>query len=156
MAIPVALYFPLDPLPCLLFLQVATFSMLPLLRQDHLVLPAAVLSMIYLIAIRILAQCRQPSQRTKSPANNWDFLYLGKLQNQSSSILPILFYATLVLQCVLGALLIFAQPPLRLPHLFPLLIAASSAGYFGVFFLYWNWRQWFGESTKRSASKKRL
>lgn len=126
MAIPVALYFPLDPLPSLVFLQTATFSMMPLLRQDQLLLPSIVLSLIYLLSLRIV--------------NHYRFLPIA------STMWHILFYATLVWQFALTGLLAFVQPPVNLPHLFPLLIAASSAGYFGAFFLYWNWQQCFGEN----------
>lgn len=53
-AIPVVMYFHRDPLPCFWFLMISTFSMLPLLIKDKLVLAYFSLSFFYAVAVCIM------------------------------------------------------------------------------------------------------
>lgn len=156
-ALPVGMYLTHDPLPCLIFLQTATFSMLPLLRQDGLLYATAYISLLYMVALRTVVDCQlRKSDRTCW----WDILLLGRLVglvDEDASDLPCrrirfpgrdtilmgLYYATFVLHAVMFYLLAFVQPPEGLPHLYQLLIAAVSATYFGSFFLYFSFEIWF-------------
>lgn len=147
-AVPVAIYLPLDPVPCLIFLQTATFSMLPLLLQDRLLGAYVYIGLLYLCAVRIVSHCQL--RDGAPPSCWWDLLLLGRLVDsrrpwRRSWMAG--FYATVILQAVMFGVLAYAQPPVRLPHLFQLLIAAVSAGYFGVFFVYFTVQQWLLQET---------
>lgn len=169
-ALPVAAYLPLDPLPCLLFLQTATFSLLPLLRQDGLLEAYAYIGALYLCALRIIIDCQLPVRQTAdSHAVHrwWDALLLGRLftptgdrsltavvcgrlglASHSDKTAPwrltqmAVFYASVLLQATAFGVLAYVEPPPQLPHLFPLLIAAISAAYFCGFFVYWTAKLW--------------
>lgn len=78
MTLPVLLYFPLDPVPCLLFLQTATFSMLPLLKQDGLLIAYAGVGLLYIMMIKVMVE----ALLSPCPGNqsySWDVLQLTRL-----------------------------------------------------------------------------
>lgn len=80
-ALPVALYLPLDPLPCLICLQTATFSMLPLLRQDDLLDAYAIVSLLFAVALAIVAETQlQPVEEESAGWRScWDVLRLRRV-----------------------------------------------------------------------------
>lgn len=170
-------------MPCLIFLQTATFSLLPLLRQDDLLDAYVYISLLYLVALRIVAetQLRAGESSVMTWLWCWDVLQLRRLcfsyerpedENDSSSNTPLAemmlrwrwlrgkitdkdplrfwcgtimvagFYATFCLQATMVYLLAYVNPPAQLPHLWPLLISAVSAGYFCVFFVYFTAKLW--------------
>lgn len=181
-ALPVAIYMPLDPLPCLLFLQTATFSMLPLLRQDGLLEAYAYIGGLYLITLRIINDCQMPLPGATANPHAvhcwWDVLLLGRLfgRQRGDSLTEALgrrlgmttgrpgetapwrrsqmaaFYATVLLQAAGFGVLIGVEPPPNLPHLFPLLIAAISAAYFCGFFVYWTAKLWLCDAVDVSSA----
>lgn len=76
--LPVLLYFPLDPVPCLLFLQTATFSMLPLIKQDGLLLAYTGVGLLYIMTIKVMVE----ALLSPCPGNqsySWDVLQLTRL-----------------------------------------------------------------------------
>lgn len=147
------LYFPTDPLFVLWFLQMATFSMMPLLALDQLVFPTVILTFIYLMSIRIAILWIADN---KNPSPQWDILSLGSISD--SKLLIGLFYLSGLFGCMS---LLFAQmfirPPVTLPFLFPLLNSAYSCVHFVMFFIYFNYRQIFSgtfvETTQRVNRK---
>lgn len=76
--LPVVLYFPLDPVPCFIFLQTATFSMLPLLKQDGLLLAYAGVGLLYVMTIKVMAELLL-SPCPGNPSYSWDVLQLTRL-----------------------------------------------------------------------------
>lgn len=162
--LPVMLYFGTEPLISLWFLQIASFSMLPLLVLDQLVWSFVSLTVIYLALIRLVSM---HSKQILSP--KWDVLSL-KLISESSELVVCLFYLSTFVGC--GLLLLgqqFIKPPDKLPFLFPLLISAYSCVHFVAFFIYFNYRQLVGavieldptnkqrlKITKTSSNKKKV
>lgn len=138
----------MDPLLCLWFLQVATFSMLPLLVRDNLLLAFIGLNAFYLLLIKSLTET--PTQRKeKIEEYKVDILKLSRIQpiHAKSSFFDKsklwMFYLSLCGQVVLLILLIFVPPPVQLPHIFPLLISAFCCVHFTFFFLCFNYKQLF-------------
>lgn len=138
----------MDPLLCLWFLQVATFSMLPLLLRDNLLLAFIALNVFYLLLIKLLTEV--PSQRKEKVEEfKLDIFKLSRIQpihSKSSYFDKLklwLFYLSLIGQIVLLILLVFVPPPLQLPHIFPLLISAFSCVHFTFFFLCFSYKQLF-------------
>lgn len=160
-AIPIILHFPHEPLMCLWFLQIATFSMLPLLVVDKLVLAYVCTNLIYLLMIKLVLTTETPA---KNLANAyWDILRLNRLS--ASELLHVSFYASSLIGCsALTICHLFVTPPNRFPHLFPLLISVYCCGHFLLFLCYFNYKQWTtrtdNEDDKKysvkSISKKRV
>lgn len=146
------LYFNSEPLICLWFLQIASFSMLPLLVLDQLVWTYVSLQVIYLALIRlVLAFETMHSKHALSP--KWDLLSLKHLTD--SELIICFYYLSTLAGCTL--LLLgqqFIKPPQKLPFLFPLLISAYSCIHFVAFFIYFNYRQLAG-ATVESTNKQR-
>lgn len=146
--LPITLFFPLDPLLCLWFLQVATFSMLPLLVRDGLLLAFIALNAFYLLLIKLLTEV--PTHRKeKIVESKIDVLKLARIQpiHSNSSFFDNLklwlFYLSLCGQIVLSICLIWVAPPAQLPHIFPLLISAFCCVHFTFFFLCFSYKQLF-------------
>lgn len=138
----------MDPLLCLWFLQVATFSMLPLLVRDGLLLAFIALNVLYLLVIKLLTEL--PSQKKeKIEEFKMDLFKLSRIQpiHSKSSFFDKsklwLFYLSLCGQTILLILLIFVPPPMQLPHIFPLLISAFCCVHFSFFFLCFSYKQLF-------------
>lgn len=140
-AIPVILHFPHEPLMCLWFLQIATFSMLPLLVVDRLVLAYVCTNLIYLLLIRLVLEA-ETSEKDRINAK-WDCLLLHRIN--ANRFLHILFYASSVVGCAALAIChLFVAAPKRFPHLFPLLISVYCCCHFMLFLCYFNYKQWTG------------
>lgn len=136
-AIPIILYFPRDPLICLWFLQISTFSMIPLLVVDQLILAFAITNILYLLLIRLTVSLT--SERSGRNAK-WDVLSLSRISE--NRLLIILFYTSTIFGCAsLLASLLFVSPPNNLPFLFPLLISVYSCIHFLIIFLYFDFKQ---------------
>lgn len=138
----------MDPLLCLWSLQVATFSMLPLLVRDNLLLAFIGLNAFYLLLIKSLTET--PTQlKEKIEEFKVDILKLSRIQpiHAKSSFFDKsklwMFYLSLCGQVVLLILLIFVPPPVQLPHIFPLLISAFCCVHFTFFFLCFSYKQLF-------------
>lgn len=151
--LPVMLYFNSEPLICLWFLQIASFSMLPLLVLDQLVLAYVSLTIIYLVLIRIILALSMHSKKILSP--KWDVLSLKHIFD--SELIISFYYLSTFVGCtllLLGHQII--EPPQKLPFLFSLLISAYSCFHFVAFFIYFNYRQLAGaivESTHKQRAK---
>lgn len=139
----------MDPLLCLWSLQVATFSMLPLLVRDNLLLAFIASNMFYLLLIKLLTEIPSNQRKEKIEEFKVDVLKLSRIQpihSKSSYFDKLklwLFYLSLCGQIVLLILLIFVPPPLQLPHIFPLLISAFCCIHFTFFLLCFNYKQLF-------------
>lgn len=149
-SIPIILHFPHEPLMCLWFLQLATFSMLPLLVVDKLVMAYVCTNLIYLLMIKLVLTAGAP---TKNQANaKWDILLLSRLS--SSQLLHVSFYASSLIGCsALTICHLFVTAPSRFPHLFPLLISVYCCSHFLLFLCYFNYKQWTTRTDKEDEKK---
>uniref|UniRef100_A0AAG5DLR2 Alpha-1,3-glucosyltransferase n=1 Tax=Anopheles atroparvus TaxID=41427 RepID=A0AAG5DLR2_ANOAO len=157
-ALPAVLLLPLEPLASYWFLQMSTFSMLPLLHKDGLTGAYLALTLVTLTLPRVAAAF-EPSNRS-SACPRYDTLHVGQLLRGSvdrtrAIVFTTLFYISLVGQGALLLAFLYLPPPSRLPFLYPLAISAYSCGHFVLFFLYFNYRQMFsGEATVTSQPAK--
>lgn len=156
--LPVLLYFPMDPLACLWFLQVATFSMAPLLQRDGLLFAAIVLCTFYLLLQRVLTEMFI-DRRIENYERTVDIFKVIRLfafqrgrkdQNHNEGmpfrdLFVLIFYFSLLVQCVLVAFLEFYVPPSDLPDIIPVLISSISCCHFLAFLAYFNFKQLFGD-----------
>ncbi|XP_053677462.1 probable dolichyl pyrophosphate Man9GlcNAc2 alpha-1,3-glucosyltransferase [Anopheles nili] len=147
-ALPVTLLLPLEPLAAWWFLQLATFSMLPLLHKDGLTLGYIGSTLIILTLPRI-ARAFAPSRKLK-PSSFYDVLDLrafvppGVSGHWMGAALVGLFYLSLLGQVVLMGAFLYLPSPVHLPFLYPLAISAYSCGHFVLFYVYFNYRQFCG------------
>uniref|UniRef100_A0A182S7W0 Alpha-1,3-glucosyltransferase n=1 Tax=Anopheles maculatus TaxID=74869 RepID=A0A182S7W0_9DIPT len=144
-ALPATLLLPLEPLVSCWFLQLATFSMLPLLHKDGL---SGAFVGLSLISLTLLRTARETKSSNKNHNPSYDVLHLRGLlpdgfANQSTfgSVVVTLFYLSLLGQVLLLVAFLCLAPPAHLPFLYPLLISAYSCGHFVLFYLYFNYRQ---------------
>lgn len=150
--LPISLYFSTEPLCCLWFLQIATFSMLPLIVLDQLVYPLIVLVVAYLLIIRLVIRLTANKLQC-ALSSKWDVLSLKSICDNYKAIN--LFYISTIFGCIpllFGQL--FVSPPESLPHLFPLLISCYSCVHFSLFFVYFNYRQLFSVANAKSDTLK--
>lgn len=148
-ALPVALIFPLEPFMAVWFLQISTFSMLPLLVKDGLTSAFIGLSGAFFLLIK-LAVDNLKSEKHQSMnfvSILWN-LNKSKKRNDGKWMenFMIFCYAVSTLgQVLLIAAYFFVEPPTKLPFLHPLLVSAYSCCHFVFFFLYFNVKQVFYE-----------
>lgn len=131
-AIPVALSLPSDPFISMWFTAISTFSMLPLLLKDGLVLPTLALSVFHVVATTLMVDVLPISniKLTKNDghrsSNNWWWAV----------------FFTSIFGCIFLTLLnVFVKPPNHLPDLFSLLVSVYSCIHFCIFLLYFNYKQ---------------
>ncbi|KAL3868143.1 hypothetical protein ACJMK2_040979 [Sinanodonta woodiana] len=135
-ALAVCLFIPERPMSSLWFLVISTFSMLPLLIKDGLLIAFVALMLIYVI----LYMSEFPMSATSS--ESW-CLKLCRL----------VFYLSLTGALALTIAMVAVEPPPHLPDLFPVLISAFSCGHFVLFFLYYNYLQLSIGSIKPSVKE---
>lgn len=162
-AIPVALYLPVEPLPCFYFLIVSTFSMLPLLLKDGLLIPYIALTVFYSISVLLTVNfglrdlvnypiaftppgAKTNQQKSKKPVRIYAEIQPFLLRKH----FLLIFFVSLAACSVLTVCSVAVSPPSQYPDLFPLLISFYSCAHFIVFFAYFNYRQifFFSHSSK--------
>lgn len=120
-AIPVLMYSPQNIFICTWFVSLATFSMLPLLMKDNLLIPFISLSLIYYIVCNNIEKCIT-KQRNLSK-----LCFLRKIS---------LFGCVLLNLCF-----VVLKPPPKYPYLWPLIISVYSCIHFIAFLIYFNLNQ---------------
>ncbi|XP_058452806.1 probable dolichyl pyrophosphate Man9GlcNAc2 alpha-1,3-glucosyltransferase [Malaya genurostris] len=145
--LPIMLIFQLYPIPCFWFLQIATFSMIPLLHKDGLLVAYVALTAFTLILLKTVLFVKN---NFKSP-KNVIFLDMFNVQslskNNKGKTEPVNvawvygFYCSLAGQVILLLGYLCLKAPTHLPFLWPLLISAYSCGHFVLFFIYFNYLQ---------------
>ncbi|XP_062412799.1 dolichyl pyrophosphate Man9GlcNAc2 alpha-1,3-glucosyltransferase [Sardina pilchardus] len=155
-ALPVCLLLSDVPLVAIYFLQVSTFSMLPLLLKDGLLLPYAVTSLAFLYFSVTLLSALQRSTDEQ--------LRLQPYHTFLGSVLPCLprlnlgritkwkFVVSMVLMAGLSVGSVALEPPARFPDLFPVLVSFFSFLHFLGFLIYFNLLQ-LSETPARSGKK---
>ncbi|XP_050079088.1 probable dolichyl pyrophosphate Man9GlcNAc2 alpha-1,3-glucosyltransferase [Anopheles maculipalpis] len=157
-ALPATLLLPMEPLVSCWFLQLATFSMLPLLHKDGL---TGAFVGLTLISLTLLRTVRETKSSNKNQKPSYDVLHLrgllpeGFITNQSAgSVFVTLFYLSLLGQVLLLVAFLCLAPPAHLPFLYPLLISAYSCGHFVLFYLYFNYRQFCSDQAESDQPSK--
>jgi alpha-1,3-glucosyltransferase len=157
-AVPVALYLPLEPLPCFWFLLISTFSMLPLLIKDGLLISYIALTVFYSVSVLLTVNFgirnfsysiafTPPGMKTNQHTSKKSGRKVADMQpfvlwKHLFIILVVSLAGCLVLTICSIALI----PPSQYPDLFPLLISVYSCAHFIAFFAYFNYRQIFVSS----------
>jgi len=153
-AVPVALYFPVEPFACFWFLSISTFSMLPLLLKDGLLISYIALTVFYSVSVLLTVnldlgdlasnsiELTPPGIKTSQHKNK----KAGRKPSETQSfvlkkVLLVSFFVSLVGCLVLTICSVTVSPPSRYPDLFPLLISIYSCAHFVAFFAYFNYRQ---------------
>lgn len=143
--LPAALLFVETPLPVLWFTVTASFSLLPLLARDSLLLPLLALVGFYTVATSWMAGVLQPTAvyRTarrrslmtcaRASARSLDWHVVARLVAISASLCGYL---------VLTALSLCVSPPERYPDLWPVLFGVYSFLHFVGFFIYFHLLQY--------------
>ncbi|XP_046567419.1 dolichyl pyrophosphate Man9GlcNAc2 alpha-1,3-glucosyltransferase-like [Haliotis rubra] len=135
-AVPIAALAPSFPLPSVWFMVISTFSMLPLLVKDGLLLESVGLTVLYMIVMMYSQQAYTDKQA----------------EGAGKTLVKILF----TLSCLgAGALTVASQvvkAPVRLPDLFPVLISIYSCMHFILFLLYFTYYQLFQTGYKKYIS----
>lgn len=162
-SLPVMLLFPLDPIPCLWFLQISTFSMLPLFIKDNLLIGFLALSSFYILVVKLLSEVYFKNDKNQFGRYFDVFLLrnffsvrsatthkvkINKKNPEISLVDKSMLYGFYL--SFLGSIIIIlcsftVTPPKSLPHLFPLIISAYSCGHFLIFLIYFNVKQLFGQ-----------
>ncbi|XP_050668407.1 dolichyl pyrophosphate Man9GlcNAc2 alpha-1,3-glucosyltransferase [Leptidea sinapis] len=144
-AIPVVIHFPDDPFMCFWFLLVSTFSMLPLLLKDHLLIPYIATGLVYISAYSIVLNLAQPNSWFLSFLNANGVYSIVAPNNKHNSVwlklLTTCFFLSLQGMFWLHLGTIFVKPPDRYPDLFPVLISVFSCLHFILFFIYFLQKQ---------------
>lgn len=120
-SLPVLMYSPQNSFICTWFLSITTFSMLPLLIKDNLLIPFISLSIIYFIVYNNIE---------KLISKQKEALKLHLLRTVS------LFVCVILTLCA-----IFLKPPQKYPYLWPLIISTYSCLHFIGFLIYFNFSQ---------------
>jgi alpha-1,3-glucosyltransferase len=145
-AVPIALLFPFEAFISMWFLQVATFSMLPLLVKDGLTCAYIGTAGAFYLLIKIIIDASKDVKH-----KNLNFLQIlmnsnsKKKKNNYDAYIIKLYQLSLAVQILLILAFFFVEPPSSLPFLHSLLNSAYSCCHFVFFFLYLNVKQVFYE-----------
>ncbi|XP_075472047.1 dolichyl pyrophosphate Man9GlcNAc2 alpha-1,3-glucosyltransferase [Ascaphus truei] len=139
-SLPVCLVFTDVPLMSTWFLIVSTFSMLPLLLKDGLLMAYIVTTLAFLLmswtSMSIYEKTSEESLQLK-PFCVFIRRYLSWFR-LPENVIRISFLASLAVMTVLTFISVVLAPPTRLPDLFPVLISSVSCIHFLMFLLYFN------------------
>lgn len=162
-AIPVLLYLPQDPFACFWFLHISSFSMLPLLEKDGLLLAYISLNGIFITVAQVCYNnCFKNIKSdstiyayyrgvvsivtslgcTKKMYSDLINLTSKHLVRNTDVIKSLFLYLTLLNSLlgsfILGLLLVTQPAPARYPHLYPLLVSIYSCIHLVGFCIYFN------------------
>lgn len=152
-ALPACLLLNDLPLMVIWFLHASTFSMLPLLLKDGLLVPYIVTSLAFLFfsiyLLSALERCTEDELRVG--AYHKLLFFLPKLD--LACIIRWKFYISVAVMSALSFMSVAMSPPPHLPDLFPVLVSTVSFVHFLGTFLYFNIVQ-FSDPTSRKSQKK--
>ncbi len=147
--LPIALIFPLDSFMSIWCLQIATFSMLPLLAKDGLTSAFIGLSGAFFMLIKLSVDNMKSEkhQNMNFMSILWNLNKQGKRSEGklSENFIIFCYILSTLGQVLLTVAYFLVQPPAKLPFLHPLLVSAYSCCHFLFFFLYFNVKQVFFE-----------
>ncbi|XP_030062756.1 dolichyl pyrophosphate Man9GlcNAc2 alpha-1,3-glucosyltransferase isoform X1 [Microcaecilia unicolor] len=133
-SMPVCLIINEVPFVSTWFLLVSTFSMLPLLLKDGLLLPYIVTTLTFLlVSVTVLSV----HEKTSEEAVGLKKVRFPGLRVWSNTI-SYSFIVSVIMMAVLTFTSATLIPPVRFPDLFPVLISCVSCAHFMVFLIYFN------------------
>ncbi|XP_077869978.1 dolichyl pyrophosphate Man9GlcNAc2 alpha-1,3-glucosyltransferase-like [Saccoglossus kowalevskii] len=150
-ALSVCLLLPRKPFFCLWFLIMSTFSMLPLLIKDGLVLPYTVTMLLFLITT-----CYVMDTNTWKLAvfeNPPTEILKSVMTFSSAGFIQAWFYVCLIEIGILSWLSVFKAPPPKYPDLWPVIISVFCCLHFLAFLVYFHIEQFFGEHCETLKAK---
>ncbi|KAM4641437.1 dolichyl pyrophosphate Man9GlcNAc2 alpha-1,3-glucosyltransferase [Discoglossus pictus] len=139
-SLPICLIINDVPLISSWFLLISSFSMLPLLLKDGLLMPYIVTMLAFLlISAALFSIFEKPTEESLKlkPFCACIRRYLPWFRFPGS-LIRILFLASLVLMAALSFVSAILVPPRRFPDLFPVLVSSVSCVHFLIFLLYFN------------------
>ncbi|KAK7144787.1 hypothetical protein R3I94_011016 [Phoxinus phoxinus] len=149
-ALPVCLVINEIPLIAIWFLLTSTFSMLPLLVKDGLLLPYAVTSLAFLfLSLYLLSALERTTDEELRLGLYHKLTRLPKL----NLIIKWKFWFSLVAMAALSFTSVWLEPPAKLPDLFPVLVSVLSFLHFLGFIIYFNLVQLMEPPRKKSQKK---
>ncbi|KAF2978385.1 hypothetical protein EK904_005479 [Melospiza melodia maxima] len=139
-SVPVCLIINEIPFMATWFLLVSTFSLLPLLLKDELLLPYAVTTPAFLAVCLASFSILEKTSAEDLQLKAFSLSLKGYVSWVKSfpRIVRSLFLLSVALMGALSALSAAVPPPPRLPDLFPLAVAVVSCLHFLLFLLYFN------------------
>ncbi|XP_023944825.2 dolichyl pyrophosphate Man9GlcNAc2 alpha-1,3-glucosyltransferase [Bicyclus anynana] len=143
-AVPVTLYLPEDPFMSFWFLLVSTFSMLPLLLKDGLLVPFLCCSLIYVSFYSLALHLSERGTGVLSFLSAHTVYSVANIQKHNRVVLKLfstLFFFSLQGMFWLGLGSLLVAPPPQYPDLFPLLISVYSCLHFVWFLAYFTYSQ---------------
>ncbi|NXV20955.1 ALG6 glucosyltransferase, partial [Cepphus grylle] len=155
-SVPVCLIINEIPFMATWFLLVSTFSMLPLLLKDGLLLPYAVTMLAFLSVCAASFSIFEKTSAEDLQLKPFSLSLKGYVSWFKSfpKIVRSLFLLSVTLMGVLSLASAAVTPPQRLPDLFPLSVSVSSCLHFLLFLVYFNvvilW------DSKNSRSQKKI
>lgn len=144
-SLPVALALPSDPFISMWFTTISSFSMLPLLLKDGLLIPTVGLSVFHIVATTLMVNVMASTsfRPNKSDSQNVTNLWWWSV-----------FFLSMAGCVVLTLLNVAVKPPKHLPDLFPLLTSVYSCIHFIGFLMYFNYKQFSVGGIKEIDDKK--
>ncbi|XP_051929399.1 dolichyl pyrophosphate Man9GlcNAc2 alpha-1,3-glucosyltransferase [Hippocampus zosterae] len=152
-SLPVCLFLNDFPLVCVWFLQASTFSMLPLLLKDGLLVPYVVTSLGFLFFSTYLLSALKHGSEEELALGAYHKLLFFLPRMDLAWILRWKFYISLSAMACLSIASVALPPPPHLPDLFPVLVSTFSFVHFLGTFLYFNVVQ-FSPLPSRKGQKK--
>ncbi|NXW57000.1 ALG6 glucosyltransferase, partial [Eurystomus gularis] len=155
-SVPVCLIINEIPFMATWFLLVSTFSMLPLLLKDGLLLPYAATTLAFLSVCVASFAILEKTSAEDLQLKPFSLSMKGYVSCFKSfpKIVRSLFLLSVTLMGVLSLLSAAAQPPQRFPDLFPVAVSLISCLHFLLFLVYFNvvilW------DSKNSRSQKKM
>lgn len=143
-AIPVLIQFPEDPFMCFWFLLVSTFSMLPLLIKDGLIMPFVLTNIIYVTIYSASIKLMFPKSGYLKFFNASLIHSITEPKTANKILMNLLslnFFFSVCGMIMLTVASVLITPPLQYPDMYPLFVSVFSFIHFAFFFLYFNYRQ---------------
>ncbi|XP_060555818.1 dolichyl pyrophosphate Man9GlcNAc2 alpha-1,3-glucosyltransferase-like [Ruditapes philippinarum] len=129
-ALIVCTLIPDHPFWCFWFLQVSTFSMLPLLLKDGQLVPYLSLMCLYAILFYNFYPVENKNKEDQSETAVWINIFIN-----------LAFCISMVGVVILTLVMVLVPPPVHLPDLFSLVISVYSCAHFLLFTLFFHYCQ---------------
>ncbi|KAL7891265.1 hypothetical protein AOLI_G00007410 [Acnodon oligacanthus] len=153
-ALPVCLLMNELPLMSIWFLLASTFSMLPLLLKDGLLLPYVVTSLAFLyLGVYLLSALDRKSEEELKLGSCLKLSQHCLSKHTLSLLVKFTFRVSLVAMAGLSFTSVVLEPPARLPDLFPVLVSVFSFLHFLALLLYFNLVQLTEPPSKKGPKK---
>ncbi|XP_076026316.1 dolichyl pyrophosphate Man9GlcNAc2 alpha-1,3-glucosyltransferase [Genypterus blacodes] len=151
--LPVCLLLNDLPLVAIWFLQVATFSMLPLFLKDGLLVPYVVTSLAFLFFSTYLLSALDRCSEDELRLGAYRRLMICLPGVDLACVVRLKFYVSVVLMATLSIASAALAPPPRLPDLFPVLVSSCAFLHFFGTFVYFNIVQFSAPPGRKSQKK---